>query len=105
MQIIEAGHWYKAQHFENPENSAEIKFINKRKDENNELVTNYDGTTNEELMIILIDRVKFLENLFPCTENRQTIIHLELALDSQLDRTKNRIKQGVEGKHLPHKSN
>lgn len=68
-----------------------IQFI-KRK--NGELVC--EGTTNEELLAVLIDRTKYLDSQFPCRENAQAIIKMEEALMWFNERTSKRIAQGVE---------
>lgn len=59
-----------------------------------------NGLTNESLLAILIHRTKFLNGQFPCEENRVAIEHMEKALQSFEDRTKNRIQRNVEGKNL-----
>ena len=43
--------------------------------------------------------LKFLNEKFPCEENKMTIHHLECALFNQKRRTKNRESRGVEGKN------
>ncbi len=69
--------------------------------ENNfKLVTVEDGTTNEEVLEVLIDRMNFLQSKFPCRENAVVITHLETALMWLEKRTKDRIKRNVEGKNI-----
>lgn len=113
MQVLTPGHKYLAQHFENKEDGTVIQFIEKTRlfDAPSEiptpeglpnlwqLVTINDGTTNEELTAILIDRVRFLNNKFRCEENDNSIRHLEEALFWMEKRTKDRIARGVEGQH------
>ncbi len=103
-KVLIAGHKYVAANFENPENGQTIQFIEKKAaDDNAGLVTVNDGTTNEELLLILIDRIKFLNNKFPCKENACVITHLEESLHWLYARTDARIKQGVEGMNIAHK--
>lgn len=64
----------------------------------------HNGTTNEELLQVLIDRTKGLNDKFPCHENDMAIIHMEIALEHFLDRTTKRIAQGVESQDKPHVS-
>lgn len=74
-----------------------IQFI-KRK--GGELVT--DGTTNEELLSVLLNRTKELNNQFPCKENEQAIIKMEEALMWFNERTSKRVSQGVETLDVAH---
>ena len=56
------------------------------------------GTTNEELLVILIDRTEYLDGLFPCEENKSALEHMRAALEAFNARTSKRIARGVEGK-------
>lgn len=63
-----------------------------------------DGVTNEEVLRVLIHRLKYLNEewqggKFQCKENDVAIYHLEEALTRLEERTKNRIERGVEGTH------
>ena len=101
MQIKVEGHQYEMSNFENKENPGQVlQFIHKEPNENNELITISDGTTNEEVLEVLINRMNFLNNKFPCRENSIVITHLETALLWLEKRTNDRIKRNVEGKHL-----
>ncbi len=101
MKILTPGHQYVAANFENPLNGQTIQFIHKEpKGSNGELKTVNDGTTNEELLDILIDRMNYLNSKFPCRENSIAVTHLETALLWLKERTAKRVQQGVEGKHL-----
>ena len=64
-----------------------------------ELKTASDGTTNEEVLEALINRMNFLNGKFPCRENSIVITHLETALLWLEKRTNDRIKRNVEGKN------
>lgn len=95
------GHTYEMSNFENKDQPGQIiQFIHKEPNENNELITISDGTTNEEVLEVLIDRMKFLNNKFPCTENELVINHLDFALFQLNERTRKRIERNVEGKQL-----
>lgn len=123
MKVLDKGHHYLLRNLENAENpqtsGQEIKFIKKEpvnKDdhpqywengktpEEGTLHTVYDGTTNEEVFKMLIDRMKYLQDKFPCRENAIVITNLEESLMWLEKRTQNRKEQGVEGKHKPHTS-
>lgn len=74
-----------------------IQFISRK---NGETVRN--GTTNEELLVLLIDRTKSLNTIFPCKENEQAIIKMEEALMWFNERTSKRVAQGVTTQNLAH---
>ena len=59
-----------------------------------------DPTTNEEVLAVLIDRLKWLNSKFPCDENEQAIWGLEYALMHLNLRTMRRKDRNVEGKNL-----
>jgi len=108
MKVLTEGHYYELAHFEKDESgsSESIQFIEKvAKGEGQvqELVTINNGTTNEEVLTMLIDRMYYLQNKFPCRENAIVITKLEESLMWLEQRTKKRIKQNVEGKNLNHK--
>jgi hypothetical protein len=89
--------------FENKDKVGQtIQFIQKEPKEegSTELVTISDGTTNEELLEVLIDRISFLNSKFPCRENAIAITKLDEALLWLNKRTNDRIKRNVEGKQL-----
>lgn len=101
MKNLIPGHVYEMSNFEKKDQQGQIlQFIHKEPNENNELVTISDGTTNEEVLEVLIDRMKYLNNKFSCVENELTINHLSFALFQLNERTKKRIERGVEGTHL-----
>lgn len=101
MQVITPGHKYALQGFEHPEQAQIIQFIEKEPDPHggDELITIHDGTTNEELLAVLIDRMQHLQAKFPCRENAVATTHLETALMWLEKRTADRKKRGVEGQH------
>lgn len=102
MQILIPGHKYILQNFENPNNGQTIQFIEKAqsKEESPRLETVNDGTTNEELLAVLIDRLSFLNAKFPCRENSIVLTKLEESLMWLNKRTNDRIARGVEGKRI-----
>ena len=101
MKVLTEGHKYICSNFENKENGQIIQFIEKQSTEVlGELITVNDGTTNEELLEILIDRMNYLYNKFPSKETACAITKCEEALMWLEKRTKDRIRRGVEGKHI-----
>ena len=104
MRVIKPGHGYELANFEQdiPELNQRLHFIDKVPcdDAPGKLVTVRDGTTNEEVLEMLIDRMKFLQAAFPCRENAIVITKLEESLMWLNKRTADRKARGVEGKHL-----
>lgn len=103
MLVLTEGHYYLLENFENKEKlSQTLQFIEKRPatPDSTELETVNDGTTNEEVLEMLIDRMKYLQAKFPCRENAIVITKLEESLMWLNKRTADRVKRNVEGKQL-----
>lgn len=98
MKVIDPGHEYKLQNFEN-ESYQTLIFVKKEpvSDGSQELKTTIVGTTNEEILSALIDRLHFLNGEFPCRENSVAITKLDEALMWLNKRTADRMVRGVEG--------
>jgi hypothetical protein len=64
----------------------------------------HDGTTNEELLEVLIDRTDALNAKVQCKENEMALVHMRAALKWFERRTQLRLQQGVETTDLPHES-
>ena len=99
MNTITKGHVYELANFENPDEVQIIQFIQKEPDINNpdKLITFADGTTNEEVLAMLIDRLQYLYDKLP---DMNTYYALEACIAANthlLLRTKNRQTRGVEG--------
>lgn len=94
------GHLYELKNHENTRSFQLLQFIHKEVDPKNpgELKTIRDGTTNEEVLKALINRMYYLQGKCPCDENQRAIISLEDALMWLNKRTENRIARNVEGK-------
>lgn len=103
MKVNVEGHNYELGNFENKEQKGQtIQFIQKEPitEGSTELKTIADGTTNEEVLAMLIDRMSYLQSKFPCRENAIVITKLEESLMWLNKRTSDRIKRGVEGKQV-----
>lgn len=102
MKTIVPGHRYTVPHFEITTNFHTIQFIHKEPNpkEPTNLVLIDDGTTNEEVLKVLIDRMQFLQSKFPCRENAIVITKLEESLMWLEKRTADRVNRQVEGKHM-----
>jgi hypothetical protein len=102
MNILIEGHRYMLQNFEDNTGGQELQFIQKVPTHpgSTELETKSDGTTNEEVLAVLIDRLGYLQAKFPCRENAIVITKLEESLMWLNKRTEGRKVRGVEGKQI-----
>jgi hypothetical protein len=103
MKVLHEGHGYELENFaKHDEVGQKVQFIYKvpLHPNSTELETISDGTTNEEVLAMLIDRMKYLQAKFPCRENAIVITKLEESLMWLEKRTNDRLKRGVEGKQL-----
>lgn len=101
--IIRPGHRYALGNFEDARKPGQIlQFIEKAPiaQGSPELRTINDGTTNEDVIEVLINRLTFLNARFPCRENAIAITHIETALLWLNKRTADRQVRGVEGKQV-----
>lgn len=90
MNTIDRGITYEVKNLENDDTQT-IQFIHKVLNEDTGVYELYtDGTTNEELLSVLIDRMLFLQEKLPCKENRLVIALLESAMNVLNQRTKDR---------------
>lgn len=97
MRVIVEGHRYALANFDG-DGEQKIRFIHKEPVENStDLRTVEDGTTNEEVLEMLIDRLQHLQAKAPCRENAIVITKLEEALLWLNKRTAERRARGVEG--------
>lgn len=95
MKNIVLGHEYSLKDHEG-DGTQIIQFISKE-NVNGELKTIKDGTTNEEVLKMLIDRMQYLQNIQSSRENAVVITKLEEALMWLEKRTADRVARGVEG--------
>lgn len=120
MKILTGGHRYELENFENKEADGQIlQFIEKLPADEfaktglpfpepmppegyspGQLFTVRDGTTNEEVLKVLINRMKFLDAKFPSVDNVRSVEKLEEALFWMNHRTLERLARQVEGKAL-----
>lgn len=102
MKVLDDAHRYELSNFDKPEEPGQqLFFVNKKPAESGDgLVLVHDGTTNEEVLAMLINRTQTLNSKFPCRENALAITKMEEALMWFNKRTAGRKERGVEGKHL-----
>lgn len=99
MKVLVAGHSYGLDYVN--EKDADVQVLDFVHFEPNEEGTAFnlikDGTTNEEVMKVLIDRITTLNKRLPCMENKIALYHLSTALDYLELRTLRRTVEKVEG--------
>jgi len=106
MKVITIGHKYELENHEHPLDvpNQTLQFIEKKLAGEGfpagSLITVNEGTTNEEVLKVLIDRMNSMQEKFPCRENAIVTTHLETALLWLEKRTADRKARGVEGRHL-----
>ena len=96
MKVLTPGHKYELDNHEEGGEKQVIQFIEKEQI-GGEFVTINNGTTNEEVLTMLMDRIESLDKKVESVENRHAFIHLEFALSYLKIRTKDRQDRGVEG--------
>ena len=101
MKVIDPGHVYSLSSYAG-ENEYILNFIHKEPDEENKLVIEKDGTTNEEVLEMLLHRLKWLQNRLPSRETAIAITKIEEALLWLNRRTSLRMIQNVENTMKPH---
>ena len=98
MKVKVKGHSYSLLNIESGKHEQNLNFIHKeKKEDSDELEVVSDGTTNEEVLEVLIDRMKYLNKRVPCRENEKAIEHLTMALSQMNRRTVGRESKNVEG--------
>lgn len=99
--VVEEGHVYALHSVEMGAESAQrLVFIKKEVDDaTNTLTTVHDGVTNEAVIEVLIDRLRFLDAKMPSEYNQVAIDRLNDALRALNMRTAERVERGVEGTH------
>jgi hypothetical protein len=103
MKVLTPGHKYELENFEHPDQPGQVLQFIERVPANlgsAELRTVHDGTTNEEVLHVLLDRIQSLQGKFPCRENSIAFTHLETALLYLEKRTADRKARGVLGKDV-----
>lgn len=104
MEVLIPGHRYQVPNFENPQGGQTIQFIQKEPNaaDPTQLDTVNDGTTNEALLEVLINRTEYLQAKFPCAENEHALQSLKESFWWFNERTNRRKAKGVEGKQVAH---
>lgn len=97
MEVRDQGHTYAVKD-SGRERVQILQFVQKeQRKEDGPLETMIEGTTNEEVLLVLIDRFQYLNGKLPSRENSLVITKLEEALMWDRKRTADRVARGVEG--------
>lgn len=103
FKTIDPGHTYELAHHQD-EGYQLIHFIKNVDAPNTDDIplsqTVQQGTTNEAVISMLIDRMQHLNELYPSRYNEDCMYHLNMAYEALFARTKDRQERGVEGKHV-----
>lgn len=104
MKILTPSYKYELANFDNPARPGQIiQFIEKApvpvdtKERGFVFEVVNDGTTNEEVLMVLIDRLKGLGKKLPCRENSIAVTKCEEALMWLEARSRDRKNRNVEG--------
>ena len=98
MKVLKEGHLYELTNVDGVGDTQRIQFIEKRQNVvGDKLETINDGTTNEDVIEVVIDRLQYLDEKHPCWENKLAITKLVEALIWLHKRTDDRKQRGVEG--------
>lgn len=98
VTVLDAGHSYELHNLESGVQT--LNFIKKEKgEEGEELKTVQDGTTNEIVLRVLIDRLGVLNTKLPDAHTEKAIALITEALAELEARTADRKERGVEGTH------
>lgn len=109
MNVLDEGHRYQLNPLKKDGNTWILQFHKYKMETKNEgddlqgvnvpvLETVYEGTTNEEVLRALIDRLYYLQEQFPCKENLIAVTKLNECLTALNLRTIDRMERGVHGK-------
>jgi hypothetical protein len=103
MKVLTPGHKYELANHENKDAPGQLlQFIEKQREheESVKFITVNDGTTNEEVLAMLIDRLDSLYQKLPSEETADALKYCKMALQRLEDRTRDRQARGVEATPL-----
>ena len=101
MKVLTEGNKYELDNFEDSNGKQILQFIEKVKVGDGaggaQLETVSDGTTNEEVLKMLINRLQYLYDKVPSSETKDAIYYCTTALGRLESRTRDRVERKVEG--------
>jgi hypothetical protein len=82
MKILDPGHWYEVDVYDSGgfDPAQIVTFMKRAGDGYPGNVGHYPGTNCQELIRVLIDRIKYLDNQIPCQHNKCVLIYLRASL-------------------------
>lgn len=92
--VPDAGHTYE---LENVEGGMQTLQFIRKEEKDGKLETMINGTTNEAVIAVLIDRLEYLHAKLPDTYTEEAIAALRAAFDNLNKRTADRKAREVEG--------
>lgn len=97
--VVDPGHCYDLMPFGGEGIHQRINFFKRvpKEEGSTELVTEYPGTTNEAMLLVLINRLEYLNDKRQSIYNERAVNHLRDALKELEMRTQERTERGVEG--------
>ena len=100
MVVLKEGYIYELRNYEDKTLSQTVKFISKKKSNDNNVysVVTDDGTTSEEVVTMLIHRIKYLNKLKPSSFNKLAIKYLNEALSALTMRKQSKIETHAEAR-------
>jgi hypothetical protein len=101
MKVITPGHTYELASYKEGGNAQMLRFVHKQPQPGSTALDEIaDGTTTEEVIAVLVDRIDHLNGILPSRHNTTANINLRRALKALQARTASRIKRRVEGTNL-----
>ena len=106
IKILEPGHVYELknmeQMYEGIDSYQQLNFIWKEQKtpDSKEMELIKNGTTNEAVLEMLIDRMEWLDGRFPSDYNKKVIDLLKQSVVALEERTADRVNRGVEGQFI-----
>lgn len=96
FKVIDEGHQYELDNIDG--GTQTLQFIRKEpEDDGVTLKTMINGTTNEAVLGVIINRLAYLNEVLPDSFTKEAIDHCEAALHALEARTEDRQGRGVEG--------
>lgn len=100
QEEMEVGHRYFLPNMEGG-GSQMIQFVKKEVMEDGRFQTVVNGTTNEEVLSMMLNRLSYLQKKMPSPYNNEASHHISKALEALNNRTAGRKARGVEGTTTP----
>lgn len=106
MKVLVPGHVYHLPYLDadNRPQHVEVPFLRKEQNHHGDTKVASGGVTTEQVLAMLLDRLRILNLQVPCSENSMAITKLQEAGHWLAARRRLRTQQGVEGTSQIHRS-